>query len=128
MSGYLTDTHIIYWFRLGWHHRLTAPVVQLMEDIQNDVYYSVVNPWELSIKCMKGKLSLPDDFLTTLPNLGFDCMPIEEKHVETLRTLPRIHDDLFDRMLVAQAISENMTLITADKHLLQYPVKLLTVD
>jgi len=123
---YLLDSHIVYWFRIG-DERLSADIQQIIQDTGNPIYYSVVTPWELSIKVAKGKLALSDEFFTSLPNIGFDCVPINEVHVEIVRNLPKYHNDPFDRMLIAQAKAEQLTLITADKELAAYPIKTLLV-
>lgn len=122
--SYLVDSHALYWFIFG-NPRLPKKARELLEDPLEIIYYSVVTPWELSIKHSKGKLKLPDDFFDTLPNRGFDCLPIDESHINALRALPKLHGDPFDRMLVAQAKAEKMTLITGDKRLAEYPIKTL---
>ncbi len=127
MSRYLLDTNILYWLRL-YPDRLPPFVKEVMEDDGNIVAYSVIGPWELTIKQAKGKLSIPDEFYHGLQHLGFSCLPVEEEHVAVLKTLNPIHSDPFDRMLVAQAMAEKMTLITSDKRLTAYPVKTLLVD
>ena len=123
---YLIDTNIVYWMRFG-EKKLTQDILELLEDPAHDVFYSVIAPWELAIKQASGKLVLPKNFLETLPKMGFDCLPIDEKHIITLRELPKLHGDPFDRMLVAQAKAERMTLITGDVRLRDYPIKLLLV-
>ena len=123
-NKYLLDSHALLWFR---EQKLPKAILRLLEDPNEPAYYSVITPWELSIKQAKGKLSLPKNFFSTLPSLGFDCIPIEEKHVEALRQLPRLHGDPFDRMLAAQAGSEKMTLVTSDKRLAAYPIQTLLI-
>jgi len=108
--------------------RKVASIASLLADSDRAVFYSVINPWELSIKHAKGKLKVPSNFFETFSTLGFECLPIEESHVQTLRELPPLHDDPFDRMLVAQAKVEKLTLITSDKRLAQYPVKTLLLQ
>ncbi len=122
---YLLDSHILHWFRFH-SPRIPKQIYELLDDT-DAVYYSVITPWELSIKHLKGKLPLPDGFFDTLPTLGFDCIPIEESHIHALRSLPDLHSDPFDRMLVAQASAEKMTLITHDRNLAAYPIKTLLV-
>lgn len=121
------DSHLLLWLRLE-KHRLPSSIIALLEDSSERVFYSVVTPWELSIKYMKGKINLPPHFFDSLSKLGFPCMAVEERHLGALRQLPPLHHDPFDRMLIAQAMTENMTLITADKHLTDYPLKTLLVN
>lgn len=105
--------------------KLPPHIFDELKDPENQVSYSVIAPWELAIKEAKGKLQLPSNFFSDLPNLGFDCLDISSKHIEELRQIPKLHGDPFDRMLVAQAKAENMTLVTCDKGLSEYPIKLL---
>jgi PIN domain nuclease of toxin-antitoxin system len=125
--NYLIDTQILVWTQFA-DKRLTASVFGILENMDHAIYYSVVSPWELAIKQAAGKLILPKEFYTMLPKQGFDCIPIEEKHIEALRELPLLHRDPFDRMLAAQAAAEHMTLITSDKRLAAYPIKTLLVN
>ena len=125
--SYLLDSHIVYWFCI-FDKRLPTKIRKLIEDANETVIYSVVTPWELSIKEAKKKIALPKNFFSLLPDIGFDCLPIEESHVDHLRSLPKLHHDPFDRMLVAQAKAEKLTLITADKELAAYPIKTLLVS
>lgn len=123
---YLLDSHVIYWFCIG-DRRLPVKTKNLIEDSSQAMFYSVVTPWELSIKIARKKLALSKEFFIALPRKGFDCLPIEETHVNVLRELPHLHGDPFDRMLAAQAKAEKMTLITADKRLAAYPIKTLLI-
>lgn len=121
---YLLDTHILLWAAV-LDKKLPKMALELMKRKDVKIFYSVICSWELAIKEAKRKLQLPSNFFTDLPNLGFECLNINEAHIRTLRNLPPIHSDPFDRMLVAQAKTENMTLVTADKNLAEYPIKLL---
>jgi len=122
--SYLLDSNILIWARLE-RRRILPAIISLLENPRKKVSYSIITPWELSIKYMKGKIILPKNFFTTLSRPSFDCLPIEEHHITALRSLPHLHGDPFDRMLVAQAIAENMTIITADAKIAAYPVKTL---
>ena len=125
MTRYLLDSHIIIWLRL--ERKKIENIAKLLTTEDNDVFYSVVNPWELSIKEAKGQLKVPEGFFEGFPKLGFSCLCSEEEHIAALRPLPLLHNDPFDRMLVAQAMAEKMTLITSDRRLAAYPVKTLLV-
>ncbi len=92
-------------------------------DPANDIFYSVVGSWELVTKKAKKKFAFPEHFFETLERQGFECLPITLSHTLVLRDLPNLHGDPFDRMLVAQAKSEHMTLITRDAGLAEYGVK-----
>ena len=124
MKKYLLDTNIVIWSRTA-DSRLGAEVSRILQDAEEYVYYSIINPWEIAIKHALGKLPLPKDFFNILPKQGFAFLPVTEHHVQVLRTLPPLHRDPFDRMLVAQAYAEKMILITSDERLTAYPIKTL---
>jgi len=124
MTAYLLDTNILYWSRFE-ANRLPISIRKLLEDGATPVAYSVIGPWEMAIKQARKKISISEEFYSGLPKLGFDCLDIKEAHVQALRGLPLLHHDPFDRMLVAQAKAEKMTLITSDKRLAAYPIKTL---
>lgn len=123
---YLLDSNVLFWLRYD-SRKIAREIQGILADADNDVFYSVITPWEFSIKQTKGKLQVTDDFFTNMPKLGFACLMVEEEHVSALRTLPLLHHDPFDRMLVAQAKTEEMTFVTADKKLADYPIKTLMV-
>ena len=127
MRGFLLDSHILLWYRAQPEKLSQATMATILQP-ENAVYYSVVTPWELGIKHAKGKLDLVADFFEKLPHQGFDCLPILESHVTRLRQLPPLHDDPFDRMLVAQAMEERLTLITADRNLAAYGMDTMVVE
>ena len=119
----LLDTHVLLWWladdrRLGAEHRA------LIADASNIVLVSSMTVAEIAIKTSLGKLEAPDDLLPTLEAGGFDELAFESRHAEVLRTLPWHHRDPFDRMLIAQAIAEQLTVLTADPHFAAYGVEL----
>jgi PIN domain nuclease of toxin-antitoxin system len=121
---YLLDTQIVYWARVV-PERLSAEVRTILEIPANALWYSIVTPWELAIKEAKRKIKVPDGFYAAFDEYAAERLTINESHIATLRQLPLLHHDPFDRMLVAQAMTEKMTLITSDKRLAAYPVKVL---
>ncbi len=123
---YLLDTHVLLWAAVS-DKKLPDHVIDILENTDIDVYYSVVCAWELAIKEAKGRIKLPGNFFTELPKLGFNCLGIKESYIHTLIKMPLTHSDPFDRMLAAQAQAENMTLITCDKKILEYPIKILVI-
>ncbi|MEQ1790327.1 MAG: type II toxin-antitoxin system VapC family toxin [Rickettsiales bacterium] len=124
--NYLLDTHILLW-AVTLDKKLPQQVYDILQNTNINVFYSVISPWELTIKEAKGKINLPQSFFTELPDLGFSCLEINQRHVQMLREIPLGHGDPFDRMLAAQAKTEKMTLITCDKQLSQYPIELLSI-
>lgn len=121
----LLDSHVVLWM-YGDPDRLSARARGLLADPANELVLSVVVGWELGIKLARGKLRLPqplEDFL--LDRIQRDrlvVLPIELAHVLDCVALPPHHADPFDRMLVAQARSEELRLLTADPQISRYDV------
>jgi len=128
-SRVLLDTHVFLWAASD-PERLSGAARDAIEDPANDVFISSAVIWEIVIKYALGKLQLPAPPASYLPprlrDLGFRELPIKHEHALTLTTLPMHHRDSFDRMLIAQARFEGMTLITADPHVALYDLKFLT--
>src|SRR5690554_3169346 len=102
---FLIDTHIFLWF-LGNDSRLTKNVLNLLEDPTHTVYLSTASIWEIVLKVSVGKLQIPNNLNIAIEASGFTLLPVELSHVLNLRQLPMHHKDPFDRLLVAQALSE----------------------
>lgn len=115
----LLDTHVLLW-ALADDPRLSRDARKLIESA-TEVYVSSASYWEMAIKIGLGKLhvSLPEIRLAA-QNSGFNELPVSGEHTEALLTLADHHRDPFDRMLVAQAISEPMRLLTADVQVAKY--------
>jgi len=121
----LLDTHVWLWWQLD-HPRL-GPAAREAIAAASEVRLSVASVWEMSIKSALGKLSLPKgaDIMRELELDGFVPLSIELEHAVRVAALTALHRDPFDRMLVAQAMLEGLTLVTADLHLAQYGARLL---
>jgi len=91
------------------------------------VYVSAASAWEAAIKLALGRLRLQDPFASLVEGSGFQELPITFSHAEQLLALPRHHADPFDRMLVAQAQVESLTLVTHDDQLTPYQVSIAWV-
>jgi len=120
----LADTHIVLWW-LADDPALPAALRGAVADSRNDVLVSAVSVAEISIKASLGKLEAPDDLVETLATEGFETLAFTAEHAATLRHLPWHHRDPFDRMLVAQALSDGLVLATVDRRLSDYGVPLL---
>lgn len=94
-------------------------------DPVNDVLVSAASVWEISIKRMLGRLSAPGDLLRQIEISGLEPLSITLVHAEAAGALPRHHDDPFDRMLVAQTVSDGLTLVTRDPRLDEYRIPVL---
>lgn len=120
----LLDTHVALW-ALGEPDRLSDEVASLVADPAHEVYVSAVTVWEVEIKRAIGKLTAPDDFATEVIERGFDGLPIDLAHASAAGRLPLLHADPFDRMLVAQAMVEGLTLVSDDRNVAAYDVVIL---
>ena len=120
---YLLDTHVLLWISAE-PERIPARVIEVIEEPSNTALVSVASIWEAAIKIGKGKLKFSvDDLLAELKQQPFDILPIEIRHVQGLRGLPPIHKDPFDRILISQAIIDDLLLVSVDSHFHNYGVK-----
>jgi len=120
----LVDTHALLW-ALGEPSALSSTAREALADPANVVVVSSASLWECAIKASIGKLDLPEDFFGSIPELGYEVLPIRISHLNVYRTLPMHHRDPFDRMLVAQAKAEALTLISRDPEIAKYDSEIL---
>ena len=119
----LIDTQAFIWF-FEDNPRLPASLKQYMER-SSGLVISIASFWEITIKTSLGKLDIDGsiaDVIDKALSKGFKILPIEREHLITLSTLELIHRDPFDRIIIAQAIAENMPLVSSDSIFQQYPV------
>jgi PIN domain nuclease of toxin-antitoxin system len=128
MNSFLLDTGVFLW-NFGQTQRLGPQVRELLKRSDDSMFVSAATSWEVAIKVASGKLQLPepprDFFRKRLAVAGFLPLPMTHEHALTAAALPKLHADPFDRMLVAQAQTEGMVLITGDRQLLKYSVETL---
>ena len=128
MKGTLLDTNAWLWIS-GAGDRLGGGARALVADSSNDVVFSVVNAWEVAIKAKLGKLELvgdPGDYVRSrLRAQRLRVLPCSLDHVLSVANLPDHHRDPFDRLLVAQAITENLAILSSDERLRAYDVEWL---
>lgn len=124
MTRLLLDTHVALWWLVD--APLDDAVRSTLSDPDNVAYVSVASAWEVAVKQSVGKLEPPEDFADAVVAEGFTILGVELGHVRAVRSLPLHHRDPFDRMLVAQAQVERLTLVTRDERLSQYDVRILT--
>jgi PIN domain nuclease of toxin-antitoxin system len=125
----LLDTHLLLWAAL-FPERLPEKASQLMHDAANTLYFSTVSIWEISIKLSRPRDDLSIDvqeWRAGMLDNGYQELVINSLHAMNVRNLPDIHKDPFDRMLLAQAMREDLTLVTADALLASYPGPILKV-
>lgn len=127
-SSYLLDTAVFLW-SLGPSERLNRRAREILEDSGQRLFFSVVTAWEVSIKSASRKLRLPEVPSIYVPDrvkaLGLRPLPILVEHALLAGELPRHHLDPFDRMLIAQAQTEGLTLMSADPLFKSYDVEVL---
>lgn len=122
----LIDTHVFIWY-IQNSDRLPNSVATLINDGSNEILFSIASIWEMAIKQSTGKLNLG------VPYIGFiekqmrfnnmKLLPISLNHIELVTTLPFHHRDPFDRILIAQSITEDIILLSADSVFSLYPVQ-----
>lgn len=120
----LLDSHVLIWHK-NEDPRLPERISQLLENPDHDLFVSIAVPWEMAIKESLQKLDLQGGFRALyeewIDSGMADLLPIQLPHLITLASLPLIHRDPFDRLLIAQAIRENLTLVSGDPNIRQYP-------
>jgi PIN domain nuclease of toxin-antitoxin system len=128
MGLFLLDTHSLIWFFKG-NTRLSNRARLIIDDEENTKFISVVSVWEMTIKQTKGKDFLDlgttvDEFIRQkLIYQDFQILPVELAHLGRLAELPLLkHKDPFDRLLISQAVSEKLVLISCDSKFADYPV------
>ena len=127
----LIDTNIFLWVFL-LPSRISADVESLLKDSQNEIFFSAASTWEISIKYSINKLQLPDApetyISSRMKRANFKPLEIKFAHTVAVANLPLIHKDPFDRLLIAQAQTENLTLLSADGIFAIYSVNFIDSD
>ena len=125
--NYLLDTHTLIWFLSG-EDNLSDKSKEVIENPENSNFISIASIWELAIKISLGKFKFEQGFkkfLELIDANGFEIIPISFEHALRLSTLEFIHRDPFDRLIVVQAMTDNLTVITRDENMAKYEIKTL---
>ena len=120
----LLDTHALLW----WLHDpvlLTREAHDVIAEGRRPVFVSAAATWEITVKKALGKLEAPDDLEEVMAEEGFLALPISIPHTLAVATLPAIHQDPFDRIQIAQAKLEGLTLVTRDQTIKEYGVPVI---
>ena len=120
----LIDTHVLLW----WDRQLRSisrPLRAAIEDEANDIFVSAASIWEIAIKRAIGKLSFRRSIVDAVSESGFEILTVTGSHAEHAGGLPHHHNDPFDRLIIAQAYLEGMTIGTQDRQMQPYGVALL---
>ena len=124
----LLDTQIFYWMFLD-QGKIGAKLQPHLENASNTLYLSAASAWEIAIKVRIGKMKLPSSPALYVPRRARESnilsLPVTEEHALAVAELPLAHTDPFDRILVAQAQLESLTLVTSDPAFQEYDVKCL---
>ena len=125
--NFLIDTHVLLWYLEG-NSSLPRTIRTEIDNSENNIFISVASFWELAIKLVSGKIDtkitlaqIEEDIVTR----EFEVLNISFQHLDTLMGLPKVHGDPFDRLIIAQAITESLTIISIDRHFKDYPVDVI---
>ncbi len=117
----LLDTHVFLWWDANDPH-LPEEYAAAIASPTNEIFVSAATVWEIAIKRSIGKLKFTGSALNAVERHGFQHLSITSAHAESAGSMPELHRDPFDRMLVAQANQENLILVTVDPQISRYPV------
>lgn len=117
----LLDTPVLLWW-LGDSSQLSSKAKKCIIDGENDIYLSSVSIWEMRVKESLGKLSMPKKLLAVVQKQGILSLEMTWGHADAVKTLPYHHKDPFDRLLVAQAQVEGLSIVTKDEMIKKYGV------
>jgi len=119
------DTHVVWWF-LNGNEKTPKTVRETILNAENTIYVSIATIWEVAIKMSIGKMNFDggiDGFIEAIEGNDFTLLGIDPQHIKAVTDLPFIHRDPFDRMLVAQAMVEDMPIMTSDANVLKYDIR-----
>ena len=123
----LLDTHTFLWYITG-ENQIPINILSIINNKDNYCYVSVASIWEIVIKMSLNKLDIKGGFHTIevfLENNDFELLLINLKHTKALLSLPMLHNDPFDRIIISQAINDNLTIVTKDSKFREYEVKIV---
>lgn len=125
MSRLLIDTNVIVWMLLGARDRVAPAATATLEDDGNRIFVSAASVWEIAMKRSLGKLEIEDGWERWMGRTGLEPLPITAIHAAGVERMPWHHRDPFDRLLVAQATIEEMSLVSADRQLSAYGIDVI---
>jgi len=126
---FLLDTHLLLW-AADASEKLSPEARALLSDVENEIFFSAASLWEIAIKRGLGRSDFQVDTRLLRRGLldnGYSELPVGSEHAVAIDSLPSIHKDPFDRLLIAQAMIEGITLLTSDSIVAQYPASVRKV-
>lgn len=120
----LLDTHTLIWW-LAKNPTLSGEAIDAIANPDNLVFVSAASAWEIAIKKSLAKLQAPDDLAEQITEKRFTPLAISINHALTIEKLPLHHQDPFDRILIAQAIWDKLTIITRDRKFISYDIDII---
>lgn len=128
MANYLLDTQIFIWANRE-PYKIPKNIQAILSNKNHKFYLSIASIWEMQIKVQLKKLELIPDLPTAIhlaksKNI-YTILPITESHILNLQKLDYYHGDPFDRIMISQAMIENLTFLTVDSHIIKYPIKFI---
>ena len=124
-QSFLLDSHVAIW-SIQDRGQLRADVLAAIDDPANRIFVSAASIWEIAIKRASGRLHVPINFIELVDSAGYTEIPVTFRYAEVAANLPLHHRDPFDRMLIAQAQVEYLTLVTDDTHISRYDVPVMS--
>ena len=118
------DTHVLLWW-LDDNPLLSEQAKKLIADVDNIIFVSAVVIWEIRVKEALGKLEIAPGFFNIVKQQGFEILSITAQHANKVGDIPMHHRDPFDRMLIAQAIEESLTIVTHDRAFKAYEIPII---
>jgi PIN domain nuclease of toxin-antitoxin system len=120
----LLDTHVLIWWLVN-DRTLSTEAKKAIAQVDNLVFVSAASAWEIAIKKTIGKLKAPDDLPEQIERKNFQPLPIDINHALAVEKLPLHHNDPFDRILIAQALCEELIIVTRDRKFTAYSVSIV---
>lgn len=123
---YIIDTHALIWYAEG-SLKLSEEAKNIIENKHNDLLLSLASVWEMAIKSQLGKLNFLPNFKSFIESeiqlVGYKVLPIQLEHVHIVESLPLFHRDPFDRIIIAQAVNDDVSVLSADITFDKYTIK-----
>lgn len=119
MNRYLLDSCVLLWVLRG-NREILGEFIPIIENDKNIIFVSIASYWEIMLKKSLGRIEIHDNLASATEESGFIWLDIKLHHIDYIDKLPDLHKDPFDRLLISQAKTDNLTFLTTDKKLIEY--------